>query len=78
MAFLPEISTVSLAEYMFFIFWVSYAVKPTNIKTPKMETMKYIIADFKNIFTSDAMIIPIRPIIKKEPNLVKSLLVVYP
>ena len=32
--------------------------------------------DFKNIFTSEAIIIPIKPIIKKDPNLVKSLLVV--
>ena len=34
--------------------------------------------DFINILTIDAIIIPINPIIKKEPNFVKSLLVVYP
>ena len=32
--------------------------------------------DFIKIFTSEAIIIPKRPIIKKDPNLVKSLLVV--
>ena len=75
-AFLPDISTVSEAEYIFLIFCVSYAVRPTKIKTPKIEITKYIIADFKKIFTNEAIIIPIKPIIKNEPNLVKSLLVV--
>ena len=37
---------------------------------------EYIIEDFKKIFTNDAIIIPIKPIIKKDPNFVKSLLVV--
>ena len=77
-AFLPDTSTVSFAEYIFLIFWVSYAVKPTKIKTPKIEITKYIIVDFKNIFTKEAIIIPIKPIIKNEPSFVKSLLVVYP
>ena len=77
-AFLPDISTVSEAEYIFLIFCVSYAVKPTKIKTPNIEITKCIIVDFKKIFTSEAIIIPISPIIKKEPSLVRSLLVVYP
>ncbi len=34
--------------------------------------------DFINIFTTDAIMIPIKPIIRKEPNFVKSLFVVYP
>ena len=43
---------------------------------PKIEITKYIIEDFIKIFTIEAIIMPIRPIIKKEPNFVKSLLVV--
>jgi FtsH-binding integral membrane protein len=58
------------------IFCVSYAVKPTNTKTPIIDIAKYIIDDFRNIFTTDAIIIPIKPIIKKDPILVKSLFVV--
>ena len=77
-AFLPINSPVSLAEYMFLIFCVSYAVRPTKIKTPKIEITKYIIDDFRNMLTTEAIIIPINPIIKKEPSFVKSLLVVYP
>ena len=75
-AFLPINSPLSEAAYMFLIFCVSYAVKPTNTKTPIIDIAKYIIDDFKNIFTIDAIIIPIKPIIKKDPILVKSLFVV--
>ena len=35
-----------------------------------------ILEDFRNILTKDAIIIPNRPIIKKEPSLVRSRLVV--
>ena len=77
-AFLPINSPESLATSIFLIFCVSYAVNPTNISTPKIEITKYIIDDFMKIFTNEAMIIPINPIIKKEPNFVKSLFVVYP
>ena len=49
-----------------------------EIKTPIIEITKYIMLDFKKMFTIDAMIIPINPIIKKDPSFVKSLLVVYP
>ena len=52
--------------------------KSTPFKTPIIEIAKYIIEDFKNILTIEAIIIPIKPIIKKDPNFVKSLLVVYP
>ena len=45
-------------------------------KTPIIDITKYIIEDFINIFTIDAIIIPKSPIIKKEPNFVRSLLVV--
>jgi hypothetical protein len=55
---------------------VSYAVRPTKINTPIIDIAKYIIEDFKNILTKEAIIIPISPIIKNDPNLVKSLLVV--
>ena len=75
-AFFPTNSPESLATYIFLIFCVSYAVNPTKIKTPIIEIAKYIIDDFRKIFTSEAIIIPIKPIIKNEPNLVKSLLVV--
>ena len=34
--------------------------------------------DFMNILTMDAIIMPIKPIIRNEPNLVRSLFVVYP
>ena len=40
------------------------------------EMTKYIIENFIKIFTIEAIIIPINPIIKKDPNFVKSLLVV--
>ena len=36
------------------------------------------IGNCKNIFTNEAIIIPNNPIIRNEPSLVKSLLVVYP
>ena len=75
-AFLPITSPLSEATYIFFIFWVSYAVSPTKIKTPSIDITKYIIDDFRNIFTKEAMIIPINPIIKKDPNFVRSLFVV--
>ena len=75
-AFFPINSPESDAVYIFLIFWVSYAVKPTNIKTPKIDITKYIIEDFIKILTIDAIIIPINPIIKKDPNFVRSLLVV--
>ena len=41
-----------------------------------MEITKYIIGDFIKMFTREAIIIPINPIIKKDPSLVKSLFVV--
>ena len=41
-----------------------------------MEITKYIMLDLRKIFTNDAIIIPIKPINKKEPSLVKSLFVV--
>ena len=50
----------------------------SNINTPKIEITKYIMDDFIKIFTIEAIIIPINPIIKNDPILVKSLLVVYP
>ena len=75
-AFLPIISPLSDATYIFLIFCVSYAVRPTKINTPSIEITKYIIDDFRKIFTNEAIIIPINPIIKKDPNFVKSLLVV--
>ena len=75
-AFLPTNSLESFATYIFLIFCVSYAVSPTKIKTPIIDISKYKIDYFKKILTSEAMIIPIKPIIKNEPNLVKSLLVV--
>ena len=77
-AFLPITSPESEATYMFLIFCVSYAVSPTKIRTPIIEIAKYIIDDFKNILTKDAIIMPIKPIIKNDPSFVKSLLVVYP
>ena len=75
-AFFPTNSPESLATYMFLIFWVSYAVSPTKIKTPIIYIAKYIIDDFRKIFTNEAIMIPINPIIRKDPNLVRSLLVV--
>ncbi len=45
-------------------------------KKPIIEIAKYIIDDLRNILTIDAIIIPINPIIRKDPILVKSLLVV--
>ena len=45
-------------------------------KTPMIEITKYIIVDFMKIFTIDAIIIPNKPIIKKEPIFVKSFFVV--
>ena len=75
-AFLPINSPLSDTAYMFLIFCVSYAVKPTNTKTPIIDIAKYIIDDLRNMFTTDAIIIPIKPIIKKDPILVKSLFVV--
>ena len=53
-------------------------MRPTKINTPKIEITKYIIDDLRNIFTNHAIIIPIKPIIKKDPSFVKSLFVVYP
>jgi hypothetical protein len=46
--------------------------------SPKTEITKYIIDYFMKMLTNEAIIIPINPIIKNEPNFVKSLLVVYP
>ena len=51
-------------------------IKPTNTKTPTQEMIKCIAELFIKMFTILARIIPIKPMIKKEPNLVKSLLVV--
>ena len=45
-----------------------------NSSPENVEKATVIIFDF----TKEAIIIPISPIIKKEPSLVKSLLVVYP
>ena len=50
----------------------------TKINTPSIEITKYIIEDFRKILTTDAIIIPFKPIIKNDPSFVKSLLVVYP
>ena len=47
-------------------------------ETPKIDMIKYIIPDCKNRFTKEAIIIPIKPINKNEPNFVRSLFVVYP
>ena len=51
-------------------------VKPTKTKTPTQEMTKCIAELFIKMFTILARMIPIKPMIKKEPNLVKSLLVV--
>ena len=45
-------------------------------KLSKIDMTKNIILDFIKILTMDAIIIPMRPIIKKDPNFVRSLLVV--
>ena len=76
-AFLPITSPLSLAEYIFFYFFEYRKLLIQQIsKTPIIEITKYIMVDFMKIFTIDAIIIPIKPIIKNEPNLVKSFLVV--
>ena len=60
------------------IFCASYAVKPTIINIPIYVVIQYSIELFKNIFTTEAITIPISPIIKKPPKLVKSRFVVAP
>ena len=67
---------ISVLGVLIFVGLTAYDTQ--KIKTPKIEITKYIIEDFRKIFTNDAIIIPIKPIIKKDPNFVKSLLVVYP
>ena len=61
--------------------YTKYLVEPkktlfSKIKTPRIDIIQYIIGDFINILTTEAIIIPINPIIKNDPNLVRSLFVV--
>ena len=77
-AFFAATSPLSYAIYIFLIFCVSYAVRPTKIYTPRIDIPKYRAGDCINIFTIEAMIIPIKPINKKEPKPVRSRFVVYP
>ena len=65
-----------LTKYIFLIFWVSYAVNPTKTKTPIIEITKYVFSEPIKILTTEAMIIPNKPIMQKEPNFVKSFFVV--
>ena len=48
------------------------------MKTPINEMAKSRPELFKKIFTKEAIIMPIKPMIKKDPKLVKSRFVVYP
>ena len=66
--------SISIIGVLIFVGLTAYDTQ--KIKTPNIEITKYIIDDFINILTTEAIIIPINPIIKKEPNLVKSLFVV--
>ena len=59
-------------------FWVSYAVKPVKIRTPMILTVNCSAELAKKMFTTLAIIIPIRPISKKLPQPLISFLVVYP
>lgn len=45
---------------------VSQAVKPANTSTPTTETMNCSIVLPRNRFTSEAMMTPIRPMIRNE------------
>ena len=65
---------ISILGVLIFVGLTAYDTQ--KIKTPKIEITKSIIEDLINILTTDATIIPIRPIIKKDPNFVRSLLVV--
>ena len=65
---------ISILGVLIFVGLTAYDTQ--KIKTPRIEITKYIIGDFIKILTIDAIIIPIRPIIKNDPNFVKSLLVV--
>ena len=75
-AFFDPISTPSLAVYIFLIFCVSYAVRPTKTKNPITDIANYRAELPTNKLTILAIIIPIKPINKKPPNFVRSLFVV--
>ena len=64
--------------YVFLIFWVSYAVRPANIKSPMTEIAKVIADEAIQMFRIEATIRPITPIIKKLPQPEISRFVVYP
>ena len=63
---------------MFLAVCVSYAVSPVKIITPRILIANIIAVLAKNMLTIIAITIPIKPINKKLPKEVKSLLVVYP
>ena len=57
-------------------FWVSYAVKPTKIRTPMILIVNCSAELAIKILTTLAMIIPINHTSKKLPQLLRSFLVV--
>ena len=75
-AFLPEIAAVSFSTYIVFMCCVSLAVSPTKTKTPIIEIAKCRAGLPRKMLTIEATIIPIRPINKKAPKLVRSFFVV--
>lgn len=53
--------------YEYTIFCTSYAVKPVKTITPIRDDTKYMAGLCKNMFTTDAIIIPNNPIIRNDP-----------
>ena len=74
---IPYLSSLVCKKILFAV-CVSYADKPVKIKTPIILIANINALLAKKMFTMLAIIIPIKPINKKLPNEVKSLLVVYP
>ena len=55
--------------------WVSQAIRPAKMNTPRMLMTKLITGSFRKMFTSEARIRPTRPMIRKLPSPDRSRLV---
>ena len=67
-AFLPATCPSSDATYISLIACVSQAVSPTNTSTPITEMANCSAEEAMNMLTIEAMMMPISPMIRNEPN----------